>query len=57
MKILWDLKILWEWGPEEPKFCEILSHRVKYAMYAPGDFVAIFPMERLLQAGIYFPTI
>ena len=34
MKILWDLKILWEKGLEGPKFCEILSHSVRYGIYA-----------------------
>ena len=33
MKILWDLKILWKRSPEGPKFCEILSHSVRYGMY------------------------
>ena len=37
MKILWDLRILWEsygrWGPDGQKFCEILSHSVSYGMY------------------------
>ena len=33
MKILWDLKILWEMGSRRPKFCAILSHSVRYGMY------------------------
>ena len=40
MKILWDLKILWETGPEGPKFCEILSHSVRIGTYAPDTIVA-----------------
>ena len=32
IRFLWDLKILR--NPEGPKFCEILSHSVRYGMYA-----------------------
>ena len=37
MKILWDLKILWEMGSRRAKICEILSHSVRYGMYVPHD--------------------
>ena len=33
LKILWDLKILWELASRWAKFCEILSHSVRYCMY------------------------
>ena len=36
MKILWDLKILWELVSRWVKFCEILSHSVRYGMYVTG---------------------
>ena len=34
IKILWDLKSYGKRGPEGPKFFEILSHSVRYGMYA-----------------------
>ena len=34
LKILWDFKILWESAFRSAKFCEILSHSVRYGMYA-----------------------
>ena len=33
LKILWDLKILWEMASRCAKFCEILSQSVRYGMY------------------------
>ena len=34
LKILWDLKILWELASRWAKFCDILSHNVRYGVYA-----------------------
>ena len=34
LKVLWDLKILWELASRWAKFCEIMSHNVRYGMYA-----------------------
>ena len=33
LKILWDLKILWESAFRKARFCEILSHSVRFGMY------------------------
>ena len=33
LKILRDLKILWESAFKMTKFCEILSHSVRYGIY------------------------
>ena len=36
--MVWKFCEIWKsygkWGPEGPKFCEILSHSVMYGMYA-----------------------
>ena len=39
--MVWKFCEIWKsygkWGPEGPKFCEILSHSVRYGMYANGQ--------------------
>ena len=51
--MVWKFCEIWEsygkWGPEGPKFCEILSHSVRYGMYEP---VSSNPIGWKLEVGM-----
>ena len=60
--MVWKFCEIWKsygiWGPEVPKFCEILSHSVRYGMYAAGKVlcqsIAISGNDRQSLAAQFF---
>ena len=67
--MIWKFCEIWKSygkrGPEEPKFCEILSHSVRYGMYAcpaqiptcPGFVRLKFLYAQDLQTEIEVPLL
>ena len=60
--MVWKFCEIWKsygkWGPEVPKFCEILSHSVRYGMYEvpPRKLKLFWGTTSEIESRTYSPT-